>query len=166
MNMENRNSDHSVLAAELFLKGYNCAQAVAVAFSDVTGLDEALSARLSSSFGGGLGRLREVCGAVSGMAMVAGVLYGYDDAQDSAGKKAHYALVQQLAGEFRQQLGSIICRELLNNPPSDPTPSPRTAEYYAQRPCARFVMTAAQILDDYIAKNPPRRRENDQRNIC
>ena len=154
MNMENRNSDHSVLAAELFLKGYNCAQAVAVAFSDVTRLDEALSARLSSSFGGGLGRLREVCGAVSGMAMVAGVLYGYDDAQDSAGKKAHYALVQQLAGEFRQQLGSIICRELLNNPASDPNPTPRTAEFYKKRPCTRMVILASELMDKFIAEHP------------
>ena len=152
--------DHSLLAAELFLNGYNCAQAVAVAFCDVTGLDEALSARLSSSFGGGIGRLREVCGAVSGMVMVAGVLYGYDDAKDDEAKKAHYELVQRLAGEFREKMGTIICRELLENPPSDPTPSPRTAAYYQDRPCARFVMTAAQILDDYIQKNPPVRRES------
>ena len=147
--------DHSILAAELFLKGYNCAQAVAVAFCDVTGLEEALTARLSSSFGGGLGRLREVCGAVSGMAMVAGALYGNDDSGDDEAKKEHYARVQQMAEEFRGQMGTIICRELLNNPPSDPTPSPRTAEYYAQRPCVRFVMAAAEILDDYIQKNPP-----------
>ena len=151
------NSNHSILAAELFLKGYNCAQAVAVAFCDVTGLDETLSARLSSSFGGGLGRLREVCGAVSGMAMVAGALYGYEDPQDDAAKKAHYERIQQLAGQFRNQMGTIICRELLENPPSDPTPSPRTAEYYADRPCARFVMVAAEILDDYIQKNPPQK---------
>lgn len=149
------NTDHSVLAAELFLKGYNCAQAVTVAFCDVTGLDENMSARLSSSFGGGMGRLREVCGAVSGMLMVAGFLYGYDDPNDPAAKKAHYTLVQQLAGKFREEMGSIVCRELLKNPPSDPNPSPRTAEYYAQRPCARFVMTAARILDDYIRENPP-----------
>ena len=152
--------DHSRLAAELFLNGYNCAQAVAVAFCDVTGLDKKLAARISSSFGGGMGRLREVCGAVSGMAMVAGMLYGYDDAQDDESKKAHYQRVQQLAGEFRQQMGSIICRELLQNPPSDPMPSPRTTEYYAQRPCARFVMAAAEILDDYIQKNPLGKCEN------
>ena len=151
------NSNHSVLAAELFLKGYNCAQAVAVALCDVTGLDETLSARLSSSFGGGLGRLREVCGAVSGMAMVAGALYGYEDPQDDAAKKVHYERIQQLAGQFRNRMGTIICRELLENPPSDPTPSPRTAEYYADRPCARFVMVAAEILDDYIQKNPPQK---------
>ena len=152
-----KNQDHSILAAELFLNGYNCAQAVAIAFCDVTGLDEALTARLSSSFGGGLGRLREVCGAVSGMAMVAGALYGSDDPKDDAAKKAHYELIQQLAGQFRKRMGTIICRELLDNPPSDPTPSPRTAEYYANRPCARFVMVAAEILDEYIQKNPPQK---------
>ena len=146
--------EHSIQAAELFLQGYNCAQAIAVAFSDVTGLDETLSAKLSSSFGGGMGRMREVCGAVSGMLMVAGVLYGYDNTDDAQAKKAHYALVQELAGQFREQVGSIVCREILKNPPSDPNPSPRTAEYYAQRPCARMVYTAAKILDEYIENHP------------
>jgi C_GCAxxG_C_C family probable redox protein len=146
--------DRGTKAAELFLNGYNCAQAVAVAFSDLTGLDEQLSARLASSFGGGMGRMREVCGAVSGMLMVAGVLYGYDTPGDDTVKKAHYTLVQNLAGEFREKNGSIICREILKNPPSDPAPSPRTAEYYASRPCARMVYTAANILEAYIKENP------------
>lgn len=146
--------DHSTYAAELFLKGYNCAQAVMVAFSDVTGLEETFSAKLISSFGGGMGRLREVCGAVSGMLAVAGFLYGYDDPNDDAAKKAHYALVQELAGKFREKAGSIVCRELLKNPPSDPTPSPRTEAYYKERPCARFVVLAAEILDDYIKDHP------------
>ena len=147
--------DHGTKAAELFLNGYNCAQAIAVAFSDVTGLDNHFSARMASSFGGCMGRMREVCGAVSGMLMVAGLLYGYDTPGDDAHKKAHYTLVQELAGKFREQTGSIICREILKNPPSDPAPSPRTAEYYAQRPCARMVFTAAQILDEYITNHPP-----------
>ena len=146
--------DHSIYAAELFLKGYNCAQAVAVAFCDVTGLDETMTAKIVSSFGGGLGRLREVCGAVSGMAAVAGVLYGYEDPQDDAAKAAHYNLVQSLAEKFREQAGSIICREILKNPPSDPNPTPRTEEFYKQRPCARLVVLAAQILDEYIADHP------------
>jgi C_GCAxxG_C_C family probable redox protein len=146
--------DRGTKAAELFLNGYNCAQAVAVAFSDLTGLDEQLSARLASSFGGGMGRMREVCGAVSGMLMVAGVLYGYDTPGDDTVKKAHYTLVQNLAGEFREKNGSIICREILKNPPSDPAPSARTAEYYASRPCARMVYTAANILEAYIKENP------------
>lgn len=146
-------TDHSIYAAELFMKGYNCAQAVMVAFCDMTGLEEGYAAKMVSSFGGGMGRLREVCGAVSGMLAVAGILYGYDDPQDDAAKKAHYALVQELAGKFREQAGSIVCRELLKNPPSDPKPSPRTEEYYKQRPCARFVYLAAQILDEYIAEH-------------
>ena len=148
--------DRGTKAAKLFLDGYNCAQAVAVAFSDLTGLDETLSARLASSFGGGMGRMREVCGAVSGMLMVAGILYGYDTPGDDVAKKAHYALVQELAGQFREKNGSIVCREILKNPPSDPAPSPRTAEYYASRPCARMVYAAATILENYIAQHPVR----------
>ena len=146
--------DHGIKAAELFLSGYNCSQAVLVAFSDVTGLDEDFSARFASSFGGGMGRMREVCGAVSGMLMVAGLLYGYETPGDNVSKKAHYTRVQYLAGKFREEVGSIVCREILKNPPSDPNPSPRTAEYYAKRPCARMVMLAGQILDDYIKENP------------
>ena len=146
--------DHSIHAAELFLQGYNCAQAVAVAFSDVTGIDKELSSRLACSFGGGMGRMREVCGAVSGMLMVVGVLYGYAEPEEGEIKKAHYTLVQELAAKFRQEAGSIICREILKNPPSDPNPSPRTAEYYAKRPCARMVMTAAKLMDDFIAEHP------------
>ena len=147
--------NHEYKAADLFFSGSNCAQAVAVAFCDVTGLDETLAAKLSSPFGGGMGRMREVCGAVSGMLMVLGQLYGYEEpGEEDCIKKEHYALVQTLAGRFREEVGSIICRELLDNPPSDPTPSPRTAEYYAARPCARMVMTAARILDEYIVEHP------------
>ena len=145
---------HSEKAAQLFLQGYNCAQAVAVAFCDVTGLDEKFTAKTISAFGGGMGRLREVCGAVSGMFMVLSHLYGYDDPNASAEKKQLYNRVQELAGKFREINGSIICRELLNNPPSDPDPSPRTAQYYAQRPCVRMVMTAADLLDEFIENNP------------
>ena len=147
--------NHSEYAAELFLNGRSCSQAVAVAFCDVTGLTPEFSAKMASSFGGGMGRMREVCGAVSGMLMVAGLLYGYDDpGENDVNKKAHYRLVQTLAGQFREEIGSIICREILNNPPSDPNPTPRTAEFYKTRPCARMVMTAAGILDDYIAEHP------------
>ena len=146
--------DHGMKAAELFLGGYNCAQAVAVAFCDVTGMEPAFAARMASSFGGGMGRMREVCGAVSGMLMVAGVLYGYEIPGDDERKKEHYARVQQLAGRFREEVGSIVCREILKNPPSDPNPSPRTAEYYAKRPCARMVLLAGEILDAYIKENP------------
>lgn len=146
--------NHAEKAAELFLKDYNCAQAVAAAFSDVTGLDERFSARMASGFGGGMGRMREVCGAVSGMLMVLSILYGYDDPADNAGKKALYKDVQALAGQFREEVGSIICREILKNPPSDPNPTPRTAEFYQKRPCARMVMTAARLLEEFIAAHP------------
>ena len=146
--------DHGTKAAELFLNGYNCAQAVAVAFCDVTGLEPDFAAKMASSFGGGMGRMREVCGAVSGMLMVLGLLYGYDTPGDDAGKKLQYQAVQALSSQFREQTGSIICREILKNPPSDPNPSRRTAEYYAKRPCARMVLTAAEILDAYIKENP------------
>lgn len=141
---------HSEKAAELFMEGYNCAQAVAVAFCDVTGLEPDFAAKISSGFGGGMGRLREVCGAVSGMFMVLNCLYGYDDPKADGEKKQLYARVQELGNKFRELNGSIICRELLDNPPSDPNPSPRTAEYYAQRPCVRMVMTAATLLDEFI----------------
>lgn len=145
--------DHSIRAAELFAEGYNCAQAVAVAFCDVTGMEESEAARLASSFGGGMGRMREVCGAVSGMFMVAGQLYGYD-APNPEAQKNHYALIQELAAKFREQAGSIICREILKNPPSDPKPTPRTAEFYKQRPCTAMVVLASQILDQYISEHP------------
>ena len=146
--------DHREKAAQLFLQGYNCAQAMMVAYCDVTGLTPDFAARMASSFGGGMGRMREVCGAVSGMLMVAGLLYGYEIPGDDVSKKAHYHLVQHLAGKFREEAGSIVCREILKNPPSDPNPTPRTAEFYAQRPCARMLILAAEILDEYMAEHP------------
>ena len=146
--------DHSVLAAELFLEGFNCAQAVAVAFTDVTGMDKKAAAMMAAPFGGGMGRMREVCGAVSGMFMVLGALYGYDNSDADSKKKELYQQVQALAEQFKAENGSIICREILKNPPSDPNPSPRTAEYYAKRPCARMVMTAARLMDEFIAQHP------------
>ena len=146
--------DHSLYAAELFMSGCNCAQAVLVAFGDVTGLEPEFAKKLSCGFGGGLGRLREVCGAVSGMFFVLSYLYGYDDPKADDTKKQLYTQVQQLGNKFREECGSIICRELLDNPPSDPNPSPRTAEYYAQRPCARMVKTAADLMDAFIREHP------------
>ena len=140
-------------AAEFFLSGYNCAQSVAMAFAKELGMEEKTAAKIASGFGGGFGRLREVCGAVSGMVMVASHLYGYDT-PDQEKQMQCYATIQELAKAFEAQTGSIICREILKNPPSDPTPSPRTAEYYAQRPCARMVMSATEILENYISKNP------------
>ena len=146
--------NHVERAVELFVEGYNCAQAVAAAFGDLTGLDEKTAARMASCFGGGMGRMREVCGAVSGMLMVAGVLYGYDDPKATKEKRELYSQVQAMAGQFREELGSIVCRDLLKNPPSDPNPTPRTEQFYKDRPCARMVATAARIMDAFIAAHP------------
>ena len=146
--------DRGEKAAELFLQGYNCAQSVTVAFCDVIGLTPDQAARMASSFGGGMGRMREVCGAVSGMLLVAGMAYGYETPGDDASKLRHYALVQTLAGRFRERVGSIVCREILKNPPSDPAPTPRTAEFYRKRPCARMVRLAGAILEEYMAQHP------------
>ena len=146
--------DREYQAAKLFTEGYNCAQAVILVFADLLHLDEKTCAKISSSFGGGMGRMREVCGAVSGMLMVAGLLYGYGGPEEGEIKKEHYARVQYLAGQFREEAGSIVCREILKNPPSGPAPSPRTAEYYEKRPCARMVTLAVRILERYIAEHP------------
>ena len=146
--------DREYQAAELFVNGYNCAQAVIMVYADKLGMDPKVCAKLSSSFGGGMGRMREVCGAVSGMLMVAGILYGYEGPEEGEVKKAHYTRVQYFAEEFRKEAGSIICRDILKNPPSDPNPSPRTEEYYKQRPCVRMVCLAVRILERYIAENP------------
>lgn len=146
--------DHGMKAAELFLSGYNCSQSVVVAFCDKTGLEEHQAAKMASAFGGGMGRLREVCGAVSGMLMVLSLLYGYDTPGDDESKKILYTRVQALANRFREENGSIICREILKNPPSDPNPTPRTADFYARRPCAKMVMTAGRLLDEFMEENP------------
>lgn len=146
---------HAEKAKELFESGCNCAQAVFLAFSDLTGLERETSLKLSSSFGGGMGRMREVCGALSGMFMAAGVLYGTTDASTGEEKAAHYARIRELAAAFREQHGSILCRELLGiAPDGNPAPSPRTKQYYEVRPCAGFCYDAAKILEDYIKTHP------------
>ena len=137
-------------AADLFEKGYNCAQAVTVAFCDLIGMTEQQAAMAASSFGGGFGRQREVCGAVSGMCLVLGMLEGYHDPNDQQGKMEQYALVQKLCGMFREEAGSILCREILKNPDTLPKPELRTPEYYNTRPCARMVYLAADILEEYL----------------
>lgn len=136
-------------ARELFHSGYNCCQAVALAFSDIATIDEAALAAATSGFGGGFGRLREVCGCVSGMTLIAGFLSPAADPSDLPSRKANYALVQELAESFRQENGSIICRELLGlaaGTKEGPTPSPRTPEYYKSRSCEDRVASAARIL--------------------
>lgn len=135
-------------AEALFKQGYNCSQAVLLTFSDQLGLDKETALKLSSSFGGGMGRLREVCGAVSSMFMVAGLKNGYTDPCDQTAKKEHYALIQRLAEEFKKENGSIVCRELLGlaNGPDSPNASPRTEEYYKKRPCGELCGIAAEIV--------------------
>ena len=141
--------DHSKIAAELFCNGCNCSQAVLVAFAEDCGMDKVTAMRLSSSFGGGMGRLREVCGAVSGMFMVAGLLKGYVTEDGKEKKDAHYTLIQELAKEFTDIHGTYICKDLLGSlgKSTSPVSDPRTAEYYKVRPCVKFVITASEILD-------------------
>ena len=141
-------------AMAYFRQGYNCAQAVVLAFADLTDMDEATLSRMSCSFGGGMGRLREVCGTVTGMFLVTGLLRGYDGAETGEVKAAHYARIQALAKEFERQNGSIVCRELLalrQKHRDDPKPEARTEAYYAGRPCAELVGSAAEILENYLA---------------
>ena len=148
--------NHAETARDNFVKGYNCAQAVACAFCEELGMNEATAARLSSSFGGGMGKMREVCGAVSGALFVLGGLKGYSDPEATTGKTEHYARVQEFARRFREKHETIICRELLKNlelkKENTPEPEARTPEYYRTRPCARFVETAAQVLEDMLAE--------------
>lgn len=138
------------LAANYFEEGYNCAQSVLLAFCSETGLSQKEAAKLASSFGGGIGKLREVCGAISGMLMALGIVDGYDAPDQPERKAAQYALVQRLAGQFKEKNGTIICRELLSNVAHDDStavPQARTQQYYQQRPCKKFVMDAAEILE-------------------
>lgn len=143
-------------AMALFEEGYNCAQSVFLAFADLHGIDRQTAAALSSSFGGGMGRLREVCGAVSGMLLVLGVLYGYDDPRAREEKAEAYGRVQKLAAEFEEKNGSIVCRELLgiHVKKDSPMPQERTKEYYKKRPCKELVGDAAEILERYIKEYP------------
>ena len=138
---------HGEKAKAYFEQGYNCAQAVTLAFAEEMGLDKDSAAKMVSSFGGGLGRLREVCGCVSGMALAAGALYGYSDPEAKEAKADHYALIQKMAGEFKERAGSMICRELLAgiNSDTNPVPEARTQAYYQKRPCVDMVANAVRI---------------------
>lgn len=142
------------IAKDYFTKGYNCCQAVVAAFSQEdffkeSGLTLETAVKIASSFGGGMGRLREVCGAVSGMFFIAGLKRGYNPEEtESDNKKSHYELIQEMAKEFKELNGSIICRELLglsNKGPDSPVPEKRTDEYYKKRPCGELVEIAANI---------------------
>ena len=146
--------NHSEKAAELFVNGCNCSQAVFGAFAEDCGIDFETALKLSSSFGGGMGKLRETCGAVTGMFMVAGLLAGYSDTQDKDAKDNHYKLIQGLANEFKSVYQTYNCGELLGNIGKGTYISaPRTEEYYKTRPCVNFVITAAEILDKRFFEN-------------
>ncbi len=142
-------------AVALFEQGYNCSQAVFMAYADVFDVDSEMAAKFATSFGGGMGRLREVCGAVSGMFLVLGFLYPHTNPTDKVSKNLNYKAVQRVAAEFKSEMGSYICAYLLKRKrePESFIASERTAEYYAARPCARCVAVAAHIIGTEIANN-------------
>lgn len=137
-------------ARDLFYAGYNCAQSVFLAYHDVFGIDTTFAATVSAPLGGGMGRLREVCGAVSGMSLLAGFISPAHDPSDREAKSMNYKLVQEFAERFRQENGAIVCRELLglNRTKDDPIPSERTRSYYQKRPCVEYVAWAARIVGE------------------
>lgn len=144
------------IARQNFYDGYNCAQAVLLAFCDDFGIEKETAQMISAPFGGGVGRLREICGTLSGMFMALGLKYGKYDAKDMKSKANLYKMEQQLAEQFRKDNGSIICRELLNlriKGKDDPTPQERTEEYYKTRPCPELCRYAADLLDDFLKNN-------------
>lgn len=161
--MKEFNIEERVEKAKRLFKegGYNCCQAVVLAYSDLFGLENETAAAISSGFGGGMGRMREVCGAVSGMVMLAGLMKPASDPSIKDWRTANYALVQEMAGEFKAMNGSIVCKELLGlvpmgsgspAPKESPVPSDRTPEYYKKRPCEEMVAIAARIVGEKINK--------------
>ena len=143
-------------AVELFKEGYNCSQAVFVAFSHRFGIDEETAKKISAGLGGGIGRMREVCGAVSGAAMVIGSICAATEGEDNESKQKNYELVREFAERFTKINGSVICRELLGldvKMESSAQPESRTAEYYKKRPCVELVESAAKILEELIEEN-------------
>ncbi len=144
-------------AEKFFMEGYNCCQAVLLAFQDILPVDRSALLRVASGFGGGIARMREVCGTVSAMAMIAGFLSPAEEPSNMQQRRDNYALVQRFAQAFKEQKGSIVCREILGlrkpepgAPMESPMPSARTPEYYKTRPCAATVGIAARIVADYI----------------
>lgn len=148
-------SNYSKKAQELFCSGYNCAQAIVLAFKDLYDVDEITLKKLSSSFGGGVARLREICGCVTGMAMVLGMIYGDYDVLDNDAKARQYARIQELAFKFKDKFKTYNCAELLNKLQGlePPTPDKRTEEYYKIRPCAMFIGEMALIIEEYLREN-------------
>lgn len=145
---------YSEKAVIFFKSGYNCAQSVFLAFAEDYGLDKETALKLSSSFGGGMGRLREVCGAVASMFAIAGLKNGYTSPNNDELKAKHYELIQKLAERFKSKYNTIICRELLELPEGSdsPIPSKRTEEYYQTRPCEAFVRYASEIIENELLK--------------
>lgn len=142
-------------AQSLFKQGYNCSQSVAIAFEEELGMERNMIAKLVSGFGGGIGRMREVCGCVSGMVFVISSLYGYSDPTDFDSKKALYQRINQVTNAFKEINGSIICKELLGLDKKDGiVPEKRTDDYYKKRPCSELCKIAGDILENYIINNP------------
>lgn len=139
-------------AKKLFREGYNCTQSVVLAYRDITGMDEKLLATITAPLGGGMGRLREVCGTISGMSVIAGFLKPFFDPHDKDAKRETYTLVQEFAETFRNMNGSIVCRELMHIPvmKESPVPEERTEQYYSRRPCIELVGCAARIVGEYL----------------
>lgn len=139
-------------AVDNFMQGYNCSQSVVAAFADLYGFPREQSLRMSASFGGGIGRMRQTCGAACGMFMLAGLDCGATEGSDRAGKSHNYAVVQQLAEKFKSQTGSIICAELLGlkKPEASSEAEARTMQYYKKRPCPRMVRLGAELFAAYL----------------
>ena len=142
-------------AVDNFMAGYGCAQSVVAAFADLYDLDEMMAKRIAAGFGGGVGRMRMMCGAVSGIVMLVGLDCGQTEGSDREGKSACYKVVQDLLAKSKEQNGSLICAEILGikgheKAASSYEASPRTAEYYKTRPCAAKVESAARIFADYL----------------
>ena len=143
-------------AIALFKEGFNCSQAVVAAFADEFGFTREQALRMSASFGGGIGRMRETCGAACGLFLLAGLETGATEGSDREGKAANYKLVQELAEEFKQRNGALRCADLLGlskNEPVVSTPEARTNQYYAKRPCVKMVEEAARIWCEYLENN-------------
>ncbi len=144
-------------AGDLFLEGFNCAQSVFTAFCDRFGMDEETAKKVSAGLGGGVGRMREVCGVVSGAAMVIGSIVSATEGDDEKSKAGNYELVREFAERFKEKHGgTVICRELLQlgiQMEDTAVPERRTAEYYKQRPCLKLVEDATEILVRIIEEN-------------
>ena len=170
MTREIDSEDRIQRAVELFMQGYGCCQSVVCAFSDLYGLDEEMALRISAGFGGGVGRMRLMCGTCSALVILAGLEKGQTRGEDREGKAACYQLVRELLETFRQRNGSIICAELLqmNGVKAETNtsqPDERNAEYYRVRPCARKVESAARVFAEYLEPNPRKEGKSGDKSV-